>query len=357
MSDNHSKSENVLSAPFPWQLSQWSRLSRALVNNQLAHAYLFSGSEGLGKALFANSFARYVLCSNPITSSAPADLTETNLACNSCPNCLQSGVGSHPDILIIEAEEGSKSIKIDQIRLLSEFVIRSSHAGGAKIAIIQNAHLLNANAANALLKTLEEPNKNTHVFLVSDYPGRLVATIRSRCQKIAFQVPNTDLVTPWLQSIIETGNVESILEASEMRPLVALQLLEGDSLQKREQFMQSICDIKTGRKPIQQVLTLIAKDEESEVLQHLSTFLSKLTKYSLTGFIENEDDHSLQEMCGLLLPSGGKSPEKTQAIASSLALLHSSVETARRQLASSTNPNPQLVMESILWQWSELNLH
>ena len=354
MNEINSSSENTLTAPFPWQLAQWAQLTRAFTASQLAHAYLFSGSEGLGKSLFANSFAKFVLCLNPIALSAVAGLVESRVACNSCPNCLQGGAGNHPDILTIEPEEGSKNIKIDQIRWLSEFVIRSSHSGGAKVAIIQNAHLLNANAANALLKTLEEPNDGTHVFLVSDHPGRLVATIRSRCQKLAFQTPSSDIAAPWLQSITGAGNVESILEASDMRPLIALQLAEGDSLQDRAQFLQSICELKTGNKSIQQVLALIAKNGESEVLQHFSAFLSKLTKYSLTGSVENEDDPSLQGMYSLLLPSKEKS--LAQAVASSLALFYTEVEIARRQLASSTNPNPQLIMESILWQWSKLNL-
>ncbi|MDB9968955.1 DNA polymerase III subunit delta', partial [Gammaproteobacteria bacterium] len=319
-------SENALSSPFPWQGAQWAQLSRAFAAKQLAHAYLLSGCEGLGKSLFADGFARYVLCMQPIAQNAAGGLTDTAVACGSCNNCLKCGAGNHPDILTIEPEEGSKNIKIDQIRWLSEFVIRSSHSGGAKVVIVQGAHLLNANAANALLKTLEEPNDNTHVFLVSDHPGRLVATIRSRCQKLAFQVPNADIAASWLQTIIGEGNVNSILEASDMSPLIALQLVEGDSLQDRAQFLQSICDVKTGKKSIQQVLSLVAKNRELEVLQHFSAFLSKLTKYSLTGIIDSEDDPGLQSMYALVVPSKEKSI--VQEVASSLALFYTEVETA-----------------------------
>jgi len=354
MTETISNSGAFPSGPFPWQDAQWAQLSRAFASSQLAHAYLLSGSEGLGKSFFACSFARYVLCLNPIAQSAENGLVNMNVACEICMNCLKGGASNHPDILTIGLEEGSKNIKIDQIRWLSEFVIRSSHSGGAKVVIILRAHLLNANAANALLKTLEEPNSNTHVFLVSDHPGRLVATIRSRCQKLVFQAPGADIAVPWLQAIIGARNVNSILEASDMRPLIALQLAEGDSLQSRAQFLQSICDIKTGKKSLQQVLALIEKNGESEVLQHFSGFLSKLTKYSLTGIEENKDDHALQSMYTLLVPS--KEKLLSQAVASSLALFYTEVESARRQLASNTNPNPQLIMESILWQWSKLNL-
>jgi DNA polymerase-3 subunit delta' len=355
MTEAPSNSVNTLSAPFPWQGAQWAQLGRAFAASQLAHAYLLCGREGLGKSLFADSFARYVLCMKPVDQSAVGGLVDVAIACGTCSNCLKCGTGNHPDILKIEPEEGSKNIKIDQIRWLSEFVIRSSHSGGAKVVIIQGAHLLNANAANALLKTLEEPNAYTHVFLVSDHPGRLVATIRSRCQKLAFQVPDADVAVSWLQAIIGEGNVNSILEASDMRPLIALQLAEGDSLQARAQFLQSICDLKIGKKSIQQVLSLVAKNGESEVLQHFSAFLSKLTKYSLTGIIDNEDDSAFQSMYTLLVPS--KKKLIAQAVASSLACFYTELETARRQIASNTNPNPQLIMESILWQWSKLNLY
>jgi len=345
-------STSSVAAPLPWQLTQWSQLSRALANDQLAHAYLLSGSEGLGKLLFAEAFVRYALCSEPVSQFT--EETDGATACGSCVNCLKGGNGNHPDLLRIGPEEGSKGIKVDQIRHLSEFVIRSSHAGGVKMAIIVDAHLLNGNAANALLKTLEEPNRNTHVLLVSDHPGRLVATIRSRCQKLGFQAPSVDIAVPWLQGIIGEGNIASILEASDFRPLTALKLAEGDALQEREQFLQSICDVRSGRKSIQQVLSLSSKFGELEVLQYFSSFLAKLTKYSITGMQEGEEEPALVSMCSML----GKLEQRSlqQKVAGSLARFYTEVETARRQLASNTNPNPQLVMESILWRWSKLSL-
>ncbi len=357
---NYSSSDatGVIVAPLPWQISQWAQLSRALSANTLAHAYLLCGSEGLGKALFAEAFARYALCLNPIECAGSVDgegASEVSIACSRCNNCLKGGVGNHPDIISIELEEGSKNIKIDQIRWLSEFVIRSSHSGGVKVAIIEQAHLLNGNAANALLKTLEEPNENTHLILVSDHPGRLVATIRSRCQKLSFPTPSAAVAVPWLQECIGGGNVDSILRAAEGRPLTALRMAEGDSLQAREQFLQSLCEVKLGRKPLQQLLTQSANMSESEVLQHFSTFLSKLIKYGLTGDQESGDDPALSGMYSLLEPSEDKS--RKQAVASALSKFYIEVETARRQLASTTNPNPQLIMESIFWQWSRLNIN
>lgn len=341
-------------APLPWQLSQWEQLSRAFAADSLAHAYLLCGNEGLGKSLFAEDFARFALCLAPVRhgGSEVEGARQVSIACAQCSNCLKGGVGNHPDIIKIEPEEGSKNIKIDQIRRLSEFVLRSSHSGGAKIAIIGQAHLLNSNAANALLKTLEEPNDNTHLLLISDHPGRLVATIRSRCQKLAFPTPAAEQVVPWLQDCIGGGNAAAQLKAGEGSPLNALRLAEGDTLQTREQLLQSLCEMRQGRRSIQQTLALASKIGESLVLQQFSVFLSKLTKYSLTGLRENEDDAALNGMYSLLEPPSEDAHR--QAVASTLSRFYTEVELARRQLASSANPNPQLIMESILWRWSRL---
>ena len=354
MNDATDKSPAVLLAPLPWQVEQWTRLSRAFAAKQLAHAYLFSGSAGLGKELFAKDFARYTLCRSPRKFEQGGG---AEIACGECANCLKGGAGNHHDLCFIAAEEDSKNIKIGQIRRLSEFVIRSSHSGGAKLAIVRDAHLLNANAANALLKTLEEPNKNTYLFLISDYPGRLVATIRSRCQIVKFANPSAELAQPWLQNILGASNISAVLEASNYRPLIALELAEGDYLQARVQFLQSICEVKLGRNSLQQALALAAKIGESEVLTHLSAFLSTLTKYTLTGTDTFIEDSSLKDLTTLLLPvNAGSTVNVNKAAAANLSHFYLEVEDARRQLASSTNPNPQLVMESILWRWSNLQL-
>lgn len=351
MSEAVVDTSNSIDAPLPWQLEQWQQLSRGLKANTLAHAYLVSGTAGLGKALFAHSFANYAICSDPVTGDQGA-----SVACGECSNCSKSVAGSHPDYYRVAPEEGSKNIKIDQIRLLSEFVIRSSHSGGAKIAVIEEAHLLNANAANALLKTLEEPNQNTHLLLVSDHPGRLVATIRSRCQKLAFQIPSRGETESWLKSFMGGTSTEAVIQASDGRPLIALELMEGDSLQERNQLLQSLSGLQHGKKSISQVISQASKIGESEVLRYLSAFLAKLIKYNLTGV---DEDSELNELYSLLDPVDAESVDerkKAQPVAAALTRFYGEVETARRQLASSTNPNPQLIMETILWRWSKIAL-
>ncbi len=353
MNPQPDNSSSTLSAPFPWQVSQWQRVNTAFNSTQLAHSYLFSGEKGLGKFLFAQAFANFMLCLSPADDKNNSSAYRR--ACGQCTNCRKGGSTAHPDIFRIEPEEGSKNIKIEQIRALSEFVIRSSHSGGAKVVLIQDAHLLNRNAANALLKTLEEPNNNTYLFLISDLPGKLMATIRSRCQKLHFAAPENEQASNWLRGVLGDGNIDALLSASSNCPLVALQLAEGDSLQLQRQFVQCLCDIKQGRASIQSALAVAARIGEAEVLQHFAAFLTTLTRYSLTGLNAEAEGSAIQNLLALSNPIEDREASQSRGIA--LLNFYAEVETARRQLSSSTNPNPQLIMESLLWRWSKLALN
>jgi len=133
---------------------------------------LFVGERGVGKKQLALDFSKRLLCSNK--------------ACGHCQSCYLFDAQTHPDLIRIEPESG-QTIKIDQIREVIAFVSQTPSLGGYRIIIIDPARAMNINAANALLKTLEEPTPNTLLILISDSIPRLPATILSRCQKIIFQ--------------------------------------------------------------------------------------------------------------------------------------------------------------------------
>ena len=176
-----SNHDHILSqVPFPWQDAHWRRLDKLRINNQLAHAYLIAGSAGLGLRFFAEKFAHLLLCAQP----------ETGRACAECKQCVLSASNQHPDLLQIRPEGTSRAVKVEQIREAFEFLSMTSHAGGPKIVIIEQSHQMNANAANALLKTLEEPNPDSYLLLVTESVSSMMATIRSRCQRLQFEVPS-----------------------------------------------------------------------------------------------------------------------------------------------------------------------
>lgn len=164
--------------------NQFNILKSAFLQNRLSHAYLLSGISGLGKTLFAQEFARFLLCEKN---------HEKNIVCGKCRACQLMRANNHPDFLLCQPEEKWHSIKIDQIRLISEKLAQTAHAGGYQIVVIAPADAMPVQAANALLKTLEEPVGKVVIFLIDDQKSMLPETIVSRCQKIFFSSAHIDL--------------------------------------------------------------------------------------------------------------------------------------------------------------------
>lgn len=171
--------------PYPWQAAAWARLHALLAADRLPHALLVAGPGGTGEREFAVRAAQALLC------SAPEDTP-----CGTCPACRQFAAGTHPDAIRVEPPEADKAIPVDMVRAL---VARLGLTGrGRKVALIDPAEAMNANAANSLLKTLEEPPGDSVLLLVSMRPGRLPATVRSRCQRITFGLPEPETACAWL---------------------------------------------------------------------------------------------------------------------------------------------------------------
>ena len=150
--------------------------NKAIKTDHLSHAYIFTGQEGVGKALFAKEFAKALNCKN-----------NENDSCNSCTDCNRIEMLNHPDVFWIEREEKAKFIKIENIRNLQNSVRLSPLESDYKIFIIKEADKMNEEASNSLLKTLEEPSPNTIIILIANTMTPIKDTIRSRCQIIRFQ--------------------------------------------------------------------------------------------------------------------------------------------------------------------------
>ena len=148
-------------------------LKSSIKANNLVHSYMFVGPDGIGKKLFAEVFSRMVLCENQDDS------------CNTCSSCIRFKSNNHPDFMVVDSED-RKSIKIGQIRLLQEKIAEKPIVSNKKVYIINNADLMNVEAQNCLLKTLEEPPEYAVLILVLSNESKLLNTIKSRCTKIAF---------------------------------------------------------------------------------------------------------------------------------------------------------------------------
>ena len=186
----------------PWLNPVINDFCTQLKSQQVGHAYLVGVGVGYGGELLALALAKAAMCQT---------LTLTG-SCGLCKACLLVEANSHPDLYHLMAD--GNQIKVDQIRELCQKLTSTSQQGGWRVAVITHSEKLNTAAANALLKTLEEPGKNTLLLLQSDTPSRLMATISSRCQRLHFQAPSHDEIKTWLAQDIElTSDVTWCLPA------------------------------------------------------------------------------------------------------------------------------------------------
>lgn len=218
------------------QTETWVRLWA--MRARLPHALLLHGAAGSGKLALAERFAQALLCEADRSQRTP---------CGSCAACRWFLAGSHPDVRYIEPEaiarqvafaevdetpavkpvKPSNEIKIDQIRALADFINLGSHRGGLRIAIVHPAEDMNAPAANALLKNLEEPPPGTVFLLVSHRPWRLPPTVRSRCIAVAVPLPEAQAACAWLAAQ-GVANADRWLAFAGGSPRRALELATGE---------------------------------------------------------------------------------------------------------------------------------
>jgi DNA polymerase III subunit delta' len=182
----------------PWLQGAQQRLRAALAAQRLPHSLLVLSNPGLGAEQLANWITALVLCESG--DSRP---------CGVCASCQLLRADSHPDSHVVRLDEDAHQIKVDQVRGLIESLTLKSYRGGYKVAVIEGAESLNANGANAFLKTLEEPTANTVLIMIARPSHRLPATIASRCLRLTLQAPSTEVATAWLRAKAKTGTAEA----------------------------------------------------------------------------------------------------------------------------------------------------
>jgi DNA polymerase-3 subunit delta' len=241
----------------PWLDAPWRRLADALRERRLHHGLLFSAPAGLGKRALADAFAAAALCSQP---------GEDGMACTVCRSCTLIAAGSHPDLVRVSfglRDDGKPrtEITIDQMRSLSQRLSMSSQFGGLQIAIVDPADCMNASAANALLKTLEEPATATVIALVADDRARLPATIRSRCQRVDVPAPTREQALAWLHSQrIDSVRAQTALTASLGNPGRALDWCGDGALAVRDGCAEDLVALIQGRRSALEVAERWAGD-------------------------------------------------------------------------------------------------
>lgn len=234
----------------PWQGESWRQLQQ--LRERLPHALLFYGAAGTGKTQFVEAFAKSLLCESP---------TPEAHACGVCASCNWFSQSNHPDYRRVrpevlddetaEDEAGeekktakaskapSKDIKIDQIRALADFMNVSTHRSGLRVVMLYPAEALNTAAANALLKTLEEPPPGTMFLLLSNRLDRLLPTILSRCRKFALTAPGHDEALGWLKQQ-GVKDADAWLAEQGGAPLAALEAAQGEGRDALDELLRHL---------------------------------------------------------------------------------------------------------------------
>ena len=208
------------------------KLRTALENETIGHAYLFIGEERIGKQLMASRFAQALSCEAHTAA-------ETTDSCGQCRACLQITSESYPDLLIVQPEEDTANpqIKIGQVRDIERHMIYRPLFNSRKICLINDADRLTANAANAFLKTLEDPPEHSLFILITSRPMKLLATVRSRCLTLRFFPASSSQIEGALalKQAIPSENAKFLSQISGNRIGAALQ---ADVVQLKEHYFQ-----------------------------------------------------------------------------------------------------------------------
>lgn len=245
----------------PWLADAWTQLAARRAAARFPHAVLVAGPAGLGKREFVAALVASLLCTKPGADGRP---------CGGCRGCAWVAAGSHPDRVAISyglRDDGQPrtEIVVDQVRELSARLAMRPHAGGWQVATIDPADRLNPNAANALLKTLEEPAADTVIVLVADEPTRLPATIRSRCQLVEARFPDRTLALAWLAGQgIDAAEAGDALALAAGNPGAALASCRGDSRELARAVATDLAELLRGRVQPAELAPRWAKDRAGE---------------------------------------------------------------------------------------------
>jgi DNA polymerase-3 subunit delta' len=251
---------------YPWQIRQWETLGRQRRLGRLPHALLLHGGPGLGKLDFTHALAAAALCRSP---------DDAGRACGQCRGCRLTRAGNHPDYRVIRPVGDGRLIRVESVREFIAWVGSTPQYQGPKVLVMQDAERMNTASANAFLKTLEEPPGDSLLLLVSAHPAGLPATIRSRCQRAHFAVPDAAVALPWLQSRLAGGSASAdprtLLGIAAGAPLAALELARSDALERRRQAFGELGELARGRADPLAVAAAWCKRDLTELLHwHLS---------------------------------------------------------------------------------------
>jgi len=314
---------------YPWQQVDETHLSTYIIQERVPQALLLSSIEGMGTERLALAYIQALLCLQPYQGAA----------CQQCSSCQLFLADTHPDFVHLQPKEAGKSIRIDDVRLLTEKLSLKPQYAVYRVVLIQPADKMNANAANALLKCLEEPPERTVFVLLTHSVRALPATIISRCQKLICARPDKQELAGWLQSQ-GVQQAEELVLLAQGRPLLALEYAENDMLtqytscfnQWHQVLLGKFCPVELAeawtKLPIESLLDWVILWTEAVIKSHFQStelLISSEFIQRLQAIAEQVDSKTIFKFYDVLLLNRDR--------------IH-------KQL------NRQLLLEELLIQWS-----
>lgn len=328
---------------YPWQDELWQRWTG--LRARLPHALLLKGAQGIGKFDFAMNIAQSLLCQRPLADG---------LACQDCSSCHWFFQETHPDFRLIQpdalsaqeeendsSKKPARQISVDQIRALTNFSNLSAHQGGFRVVLIHPAEAMNANAANALLKTLEEPPGRMLFILVTHKPQQLPPTILSRCLALAAPLPSFEASAAWLKQQ-GMGDPAALLAQAGFAPLQAVRLAEeATGAEEYSRFLQEIR--QPAKFDVFALAEQLQRTEPARVIHWLQQWCYDLGSAKLAGKVLYHPDMA----------------EAIKNLADKIAVLdllryQKELLVAKRE--ASHPLNPRLLFESILLSYRHMML-
>lgn len=319
-------------------------LKTVLRNGQLGHAYLFHGADGIGKRQVAIRLAQTILCEQNV------DEAQTD-SCGVCRGCLQVEARTHPDFLLIEPdpEQTTPQIKIEQIRELESQVVYRPLIAARKVFIVDEADRLTIGAANALLKTLEEPPTHALFLLVTSRIDALPATIRSRCQRLRFAAPSQEQVQHTLTARLgwSAADAQFVTMLTESRIGQAMKV-DPASLRTQEEEFCTLAAAKALQSPAS-VLTIAETLHRADQAADALTWLARWVRDLILTRTGAESEFLINQNRRAALEQGWRADQLDQ-----LLELYTTIDQMER--SATRNLNLQLALESVLLQLRDILL-
>ena len=311
---------------YSWHQPAWDQLVATRSSNHLVHALLISGQSGTGKYAFATTLVNSLLCESPY---------EDLHACGQCKSCKTQQAGAHPDYQEIILAPDKTQIVVDQIRSLNSFLHKSRSYKAYRVVFISPAETLNINAANSLLKSLEEPAESTVIILLTSQPSSLLATIKSRCQQVHLATPTKKQSLEWLSQQTTKHTPSDLLEMAGGRPIAALSLDESSQFESRQEFANDLSDVLEKNKTMIEVSKKWQSLSKQMLLDWQIIWVQQLIKQSFSN-------QSIKPSLRI---------NRTYPI-NKLWILHD--ELIKLRAIAHTSLNAQLFLENMLLSWSKL---